>query len=76
MKLNPTLWRTCRAVASGTRLQLLWFIFEHGELCVQDLADLSGMSPSNASNQLRVLNARGLISPCREKMKVQPLSAR
>lgn len=70
MKLNPTLWRTCRALASETRLQLLWLIFEHGKLSVNELADQIGMSPSNTSNQLRALSARGLIFPHREKMKV------
>ncbi len=70
MKLNPTLWRTCRVIASETRLQLLWHIFEEGELYVQELVDRTGVSRPNASNQLRALSARGLITPRREDMRV------
>jgi DNA-binding transcriptional ArsR family regulator len=70
MKLRPTLWRTCRVLASETRLQLLWLIFEQKELYVQEAAELTGMSIPNASNQLRSLSARGLISLRREKMRV------
>lgn len=70
MKLQPTLWRTCRVVACETRLRLLWLLFENGELCVGELARRAGMSEPNASNQLRALNARGLIQPRRERMRV------
>ena len=70
MKLRPTLWRTCRVLASETRLQLLWHLFREGELCVGQLAQRTGTSTPNASNQLRALSARGLISPRREKMNV------
>ncbi len=70
MKLNPTLWRTCRVLASETRLQLLWHLFEKGDLCVSQLEQLTGMSRPNTSNQLRALNARGLIASRREKTKV------
>lgn len=70
MKLTPTLWRTCRAVACETRLNRLWLLFESGELHVQPLAERAGFSVSNASNQLRRLNSRGLISFRREKMRV------
>jgi len=70
MELRPTLWRTCRVLASETRLQLLWLLFDEGGLCVGELAGRTGMSCPNASNQLRALSARGLIAPRREKMKV------
>ncbi len=70
MKLNPTLWRTCRILASETRLQMLWLIFDEKELYVEQMAEWTGMSIPNASNQLRALSARGLISPRREKMLV------
>lgn len=70
MKLSPTLWRTCRVLASETRLLLLWHIFEEKELYVQQAAERTGMSIPNASNQLRALSARGLISSRRKKMKV------
>ncbi len=69
-KLRPTLWRTCRVIACETRLQLLGLLFENEGQCVADLAGAVGVSPQNASIQLRALSARGLISPHREKLKV------
>ena len=69
-KLRPTLWRTCRVLASETRLEMLRLLFETGELCVSEMADLTKVSPHNASTQLRALNARGLITPRREKQKL------
>lgn len=70
MKLRPTLWRTCRVLASNTRLQLLWLIFEEHEISVQEAAQRTGISSCNASNQLRALSARGFITPRRKKMRV------
>jgi len=70
MKLRPTLWRTCRAIACETRVKLLWLIFQGEELSVQELAEMAEISLSNASNQLRRLSSRGLISFRREKMRV------
>ncbi|MEN8254713.1 MAG: metalloregulator ArsR/SmtB family transcription factor [Verrucomicrobiota bacterium] len=70
MKLHPTLWRTCRVVANKTRLRLLWHIFKDGELCVNQLVQQTNTTRPNASQQLRALNARGLITPRREKTKV------
>ncbi len=69
-KLRPTLWRTCRVIACETRLQLLWLLFENEERCVSDLAASVGVSPQNASVQLRTLSSRGLISPHRKNLKV------
>ncbi len=70
MELHPTLWRTCRVIASETRLRLLWYLFEEGELCVGQLAERTGISRPNASNQLRALGARGLLASRRKKNKV------
>lgn len=70
MKLTPTLWRTCRVIACETRLKRLWHIFDAGEIHVEALANRTGISISNASNQLRHLSSRGLIAPRREKMRV------
>ena len=70
MKLRPTLWRTCRVIANETRLQLLWHIFDEGELCVNQLVQRVGATRPNASNQLRALSARGLITSRREKKNV------
>ena len=68
--LKPTLWRTCRVIANETRLRLLWALFAQTELCVSDAAKRVEMGNAQASLQLRALNARGLISSRREKMKV------
>ncbi|MEA2068587.1 MAG: metalloregulator ArsR/SmtB family transcription factor [Verrucomicrobiota bacterium] len=70
MKLRPTLWRTCRVIANETRLKLLWHIFAKGELCVSQLVQRTGATQPNASNQLRALSARGLITYRREKNNV------
>ncbi len=69
-KLRPTLWRTCRVLASTTRLRLLWALFQNDNLRVSALAPLAGISEQNASNQLRALNARGLITPYRKGLMV------
>ena len=70
MKLRPTLWRTCRVIASETRLKFLWHIFAEGELPVNQLVQRTGATRPNASNQLRALSARGLITYRREKNTV------
>ena len=69
-KLTPTLWRTCRVIACTTRLQLLWHIFQHEKLYIAELAQLTRIGIPTATIHLRALNARGLILPHREKMKV------
>lgn len=70
MKLNPTLWRTCRVIANETRLNLLWTLFDETELPVWKLSQRTDMSMSNTSTQLRALHSRGLISMRRKKMMV------
>ena len=60
--LNPTLWRTCRAVSIPTRLNLLRTLFRFHESTVATLARETRISESMASIQLRALNSRGLIS--------------
>jgi DNA-binding transcriptional ArsR family regulator len=70
MNKRIALWKTCRVVANETRLTLLWHLFERGELCVNQLQSLAGMTQPNASNQLRLLNAQGLILYRRKKMNV------
>jgi DNA-binding transcriptional ArsR family regulator len=67
---GPSLWRTYRVLAGETRLEMLRLLIERGELCVSDLAELAKTTPHNASTQLRALNARGLITPRREKQCV------
>jgi DNA-binding transcriptional ArsR family regulator len=68
--LRPSFWRTCRVIACESRLRLLWALFEAGELSVSELAYRTGMGSAQASLQLRALNARGLITFRREKMRV------
>lgn len=70
MKLPPALWRSCRVIACETRLQLLWHIFEEGELSVNPARVLVGISQPSASTQLKALGERGLIVPRREDMRV------
>jgi DNA-binding transcriptional ArsR family regulator len=57
-------------IACKTRLNLLWLLFENEGLCVLDLAQRAGISEKTASSQLRALNARGLITPYRQGLKV------
>lgn len=68
--LQPTLWRTCRVIACKTRLRLLWLLFEMDDLGVVALSERAGISEPNASIQLRVLGARGLITAVRKKQRV------
>ena len=60
--LQPTLWRTCRALANKTRLQLLHELFVNGEQTVSDIAARAKIRLSLASLYLRTLNARGILS--------------
>lgn len=68
--LPPPLWKTCRIIASETRLQLLWTLFEHGELCVNQLMRETNTSRANTSNQLRLLAEQGLVVSRRKNMNV------
>ncbi len=70
MKLQPFFWKSCRVIACETRLQLLWQIFEAGELTVTELRFLVEISQPNASNQLRSLSECGLIISRRSEMSV------
>lgn len=70
MNKRIVFWKTCRTIANKTRLTLLWHLFEQDELCVNELQSLAGMTQSNASNQLRLLNTHGLIVYRRKKMNV------
>lgn len=70
MRLRRELWRTSRVIASEMRLQLLWVLFEHREITVSRLALEVGMSPPNASLQMKMLREYGLVCCRREKMEV------
>lgn len=49
-----------------TRLKILFLLAQESELCVCDLADVSGMTVSSISHQLSKLRAFGFISRRRE----------
>jgi DNA-binding transcriptional ArsR family regulator len=68
--LETPLWKTCRVIACETRLKLLWNLFEQGELHVHQLAQTTGLSRTNTSNQMRLLAEHGLVLSRREKMNV------
>ncbi len=68
--LHPTLWRTCRALANIKRIELLYALFEHPNLCVFELAQATDIRPEHASLHLRTLSSRGLIRQTRQKMRL------
>jgi len=70
VNIPSPLWKTCRVLACETRLELLWKLFDQGELCVHQLMHETGLSRPNTSNQLRLLAEHGLIVLRREKMNV------
>ncbi len=49
-----------------TRLKILFLLSEEHELCVCDLADVTGMTVSSISHQLAKLRAYGFIGKRRE----------
>ncbi len=68
--LHPTIWRTCRVLSNENRLKLLWQLFHLGKASVSELGNLVGLSEPVASSYLRALNARGLITPERQRVFV------
>ncbi len=52
--------------SNETRLLLLDALVRSSELCVNDMADLVGLSPQAVSNQLQQLLARGVVATRRE----------
>ena len=55
-----------RALADETRLQMLYLIRQHQELCVCDLENVLGIGQSKASRHLRYLLNAGLVQDRRE----------
>jgi DNA-binding transcriptional ArsR family regulator len=60
-QLNPTLWRTCRALAGRTRMFLFRALLEQPGRNVTQLAQAVGIGKSDASQELRRLQSRGLL---------------
>lgn len=54
-----------RTFGTASRLRLLWAMFE-GERTVEELIRCTGLAPSAASQQLRVLRQAGLVSVRRD----------
>ena len=65
-QLNPTLWRTCRALASSTRIKLLRQLHDHPGLNVSTLAEIVQIGVSAASQDLRRIQSRGLLQADRK----------
>ena len=60
-QLNPTVWRTCRALGGSTRVSLLRQILECPGQNVSQLAERLEIGVSDASQELRRLQSRGLL---------------
>ena len=60
-QLNPTLWRTCRALSGRTRLGLLRHVLEQPGSNVSQHAEHLAIGISDASQELRRLQSRGLL---------------
>ena len=61
MALSPTLWRTCRVLSGATRLALLRRIIRTPGMSVGALADAEGLGIGRTSQELRRLQARGIV---------------
>lgn len=68
--LNPTLWRTCRMLAGATRIRLLRAMFEKPGQSVTELAQALGIGTSDASQELRRIQSRGLLKSSRAGLRV------
>ena len=53
------------ALSDESRLRL-WMALRHGELCVCQLIELMGLSPSTVSKHLSILRAAGLLDSRKE----------
>lgn len=62
--LQPTLWRTCRVLANRKRLQILALLARRPAQTVSTVARFMKLSLPTASQYLRALEARGLLT-CR-----------
>ena len=65
MALTPTLWRTARVLSGPVRLALLRSIFERPGQTVSELAAAMELSRPRASQELRRIQARGLVQVVR-----------
>ncbi len=68
--LNPTLWRTCRMLAGANRIRLLRAMAEKPGQSVTELARALGVGTSDASQELRRIQSRGLLKSSRDGIRV------
>jgi DNA-binding transcriptional ArsR family regulator len=68
--VQPTLWRTCRAIANRTRLQVFRLLVRQPSQTVSDVATRLGRPLSLTSEYLRTLEARGLLIARRVSRRV------
>lgn len=69
--LQPTLWRTCRALANTTRLRIFAQLVRQQPQSVSQLADLVALTLPVASQSLRALESRGLLKVKRIRRRVE-----
>lgn len=69
-QLNPTVWRTCRVLSGLTRLQLFRQIVQCPGQNVSQLAERARIGISDASQELRRLQSRGLLRRTSQRMSV------
>ena len=58
------------AVANETRLRTLHVLWEAGELCVCDLADIFGISQPAVSRHLKILREKALVETRRDAQTI------
>lgn len=61
--LNPTLWRTCRMLSGDIRIRLLRALHDQPGRNVTELAKAVDIGLSDASQELRRIQSRGLLQP-------------
>ena len=69
-QLNPTVWRTCRVLSGSTRVRILRQILEQPGQNVSQLAEQLDIGISDASQELRRLQSRGLLRRSCQGMSV------
>lgn len=68
---QPTLWRTCRVLANRKRLQILALVVRRPGQTVSAVAEHIRLSLPAASQYLRALEARGLLTCRRVGLRVE-----
>jgi DNA-binding transcriptional ArsR family regulator len=68
---QPTLWRTCRVLANRKRLQILALLSRQPNQTVSTVARHMRLSLPAASQYLRALEARGLLTCRRVELRVE-----